>query len=123
VSRQQRRTDRAGGLTVLTEEEPIPKPALKVLKRGVAHKVAVLTVLQWAVSPASAVEGVVLHGDDVHDEGNEVPRQNSLGSLYPAEQLKHPQTCKQKRSGDWGTKTMSRDPTYPDIPEGSERGH
>jgi predicted alpha/beta hydrolase family esterase len=59
---------------------------LEVLERSVAHEVAVLTVLQWAVSPASAVEGVVLHGDDVHDEGNEVPRQNPLGNLYPAEQ-------------------------------------
>jgi hypothetical protein len=67
---------------VLTNKEPVPEPALEVLEGGIAHEVAVLTVLQWAISPAGAVEGVIVHGDDVHDEGSEVPRQNPLGYLY-----------------------------------------
>jgi hypothetical protein len=58
-----------GKLTVLTEEEPVPEAALEVLERGVAHEVAVLTILQWAEGPAGAVEGVVVHGDNVHDGG------------------------------------------------------
>jgi hypothetical protein len=56
-------------LTVLAKKEPVPEPALEVLERGVAHKVAVLAVLQWAVGPASAVKGVVAHSNDVHDGG------------------------------------------------------
>jgi hypothetical protein len=111
------------GLTVLTEEEPVPEAALEVLERGVAHEVAVLTVLQRAVGPAGAVEGVVVQGDNVHDGGvgsqTRVPREYIPGRATK----KHPQTCKQKKSRDWITRTMSRDPTYPDIPEGSERGH
>jgi hypothetical protein len=83
VSRQQRRPDKAGGLTVLTEEEPIAELALEVLERGIADEVAVLAVLEGAVGPAGAIEGVVLHGNDVHDRGNEAPVWNSLWYLYP----------------------------------------
>jgi hypothetical protein len=46
----------------------------EVLERGVAHEVAVLAVLERAVGPAGAIEGVVLHGDNVHDGGNGVPQ-------------------------------------------------
>jgi hypothetical protein len=74
------------GLTLLTQEEPIPEPALEVLKRGIAHKVAVLTVLQRAVSPAGAVKGVVVHSNDVHDGGNELSSGACHGNLYRAEQ-------------------------------------
>jgi hypothetical protein len=56
----------AGVLTVLTEKEPVTQVTLEVLERGIAHKVAVLAVLQQALGPAGAVEGVVLHGNNVH---------------------------------------------------------
>jgi hypothetical protein len=101
---------------VLTQKEPIPEPALEVVERGVAHQVAVLAVLQWAVGPTGAIEGVVVHGNNVHERGSKLSSKECDGNLYPAEQAKHPQTCKQKTSGDWITRTMSRDPTYPDIP-------
>jgi hypothetical protein len=54
------------GLTVLTKKEPVAEVALEVVERGVAYKVAVLAVLQRAIGPAGAVEGIVLHGDNVH---------------------------------------------------------
>jgi hypothetical protein len=73
----------AGVLTILTEKEPVTKVTFEVLERGVAHEVEVLTVLQRAVGPAGAVEGVVLHCDDVHNGGNEVPSEDSLGYLHP----------------------------------------
>jgi hypothetical protein len=47
--------------------------ALEILKCGIAHKVAVLTILERAESPAGALEGVVLHGNDVHDGESKVP--------------------------------------------------
>jgi hypothetical protein len=55
----------AGVLTILTEKEPVRQFALEVLERGITHKVAVLTVLQWAEGPAGTVQGVVLHGKNV----------------------------------------------------------
>jgi hypothetical protein len=55
---------------------------LEILERGVAHEVAVLTVLKRAIGPASTVKGVVLHGDNVHGAGNEFPTGNPLGYLY-----------------------------------------
>jgi hypothetical protein len=61
------RTEEKGELTILTEEKPVTEVTLEVVERGVTDKVAVLAVLKWAVGPAGAVEGVVLHGDSVHD--------------------------------------------------------
>jgi hypothetical protein len=58
--------EEAGALTVLTKEEPVAKVALEVVERGIADEVAILAVLERAVGPAGAVEGVVLHGDNVH---------------------------------------------------------
>jgi hypothetical protein len=42
----------------------------EVLKRGVAHEVAVLAVLKGPVGPAGAVKRIVVHGNNVHDGGN-----------------------------------------------------
>jgi hypothetical protein len=58
--------------------------ALEVLKCSVAHKVTVLTVLGRAESPTGALEGVVLHGNDMHDGGNEVPDGEIPGVFIPA---------------------------------------
>jgi hypothetical protein len=55
----------------------------------------------------------------------EVPR-----VFIPAWATEQPQTCKQKKSGDCVVNPViqdnglkSCDHTYPDLPEGSERGH
>jgi hypothetical protein len=110
----------AGALTILTEKKPVTKVTLEVLERGVAHEVAVLTVLQWAESPAGAVKGVVLHGDDVHYGRDEVPTENSLGYLYaPMRRNSRKHINKESQV----TVPKPRDPTYPNTPEGSERGH
>jgi hypothetical protein len=39
---------------------------LKVVEGGIADEIAVLAILERAVGPAGAIEGVVLHGDNVH---------------------------------------------------------
>jgi hypothetical protein len=75
--------DKAGGLTILTKKEPVTEVTLKVVERSVAHEVAVLAVLQWAVGPAGAVKGVVLHCDDVHNGVNEVLIEKYMEYLYP----------------------------------------
>jgi hypothetical protein len=55
-----------GGLTVLTEEEPVTEVTLEVVEGGITDEVAVLAILEGPVGPAGAIEGVVLHGDNVH---------------------------------------------------------
>jgi hypothetical protein len=92
-------TEKAGGLTVLTKEEPVTEVTLEVVERGIADEVAILAVLERAIGPAGAIEGVVLHGKNVHDGGNEVPQEFPEG-LIPACTAKQPQTCKQEKSGD-----------------------
>jgi hypothetical protein len=74
--------DRAGELTILTKEEPVSEVALEVLEGGVAHEVAVLTVLEGAEGPAGTIEGVVVHGDNVHDEGGMKPQTGNHWSIY-----------------------------------------
>jgi hypothetical protein len=59
-------TEEKEKLTILTEEEPVTEVTLEVVEGGVANEVAVLAILERAVGPAGAVEGIVLHGDNVH---------------------------------------------------------
>jgi hypothetical protein len=94
------RAEGKGELTVLTEEEPVAKVALEVVERGIADKVAILAVLERAVGPAGAVEGVVLHGDDVHGgEMRELARRPRVFiHVCATEQV---QTNKQAKSGDF----------------------
>jgi hypothetical protein len=72
---------------------------LEVLKHSVAHEVAVLAVLKRAVGSAGAIKGVVLHGNNVHDGGSEVP-QECPRVFIPACATKQPQAGKQEKSGD-----------------------
>jgi hypothetical protein len=60
------RTEERGELTVLTEKKPVTEVALEVVERSVADEVAVLAILERPVGPAGAIEGVVLHGNNVH---------------------------------------------------------
>jgi hypothetical protein len=62
------RTEEKGELTILTKEEPVTEVTLEVVERGVTNEIAVLAVLERAVGPAGAVEGIILHGDNVHSE-------------------------------------------------------
>jgi hypothetical protein len=60
------RAERARELTILTKEEPVSEITLEVVERGIADEVAVLAILERPVGPAGAIEGVVLHGNNVH---------------------------------------------------------
>jgi hypothetical protein len=58
-----------GGLTILTNEEPVAEPTLEVIECGVTHEVAVLAILGRPEGPTSANKRIVVHGDDTHDGG------------------------------------------------------